>query len=148
MSTSDFVGHLLGTSLSDVLNDAVKEVSEDLKKQRAKKKSAQNAEKLKIARESLAVHHTFASGDLIQWKKGLRNLSVIGPFDIIEIMETPFVSRDYSAISQFAEPMTIIALFIDGDGDASRILLNPDRMEPYTPEVEEPTSTEKVDPEN
>lgn len=148
MSKSNLLAHVFSGKLSDLLDDAAKEVSEDLKRLRAKKKSAENAEKLKQARESLAVRHTFAPGDLIQWKEGLRNMAPLGPFDIVEIMDVPFVSREYSSISQFGEPMDIVALFIDKDGDASRILLSADRMEPYTPEIEEPINTEKVAPEN
>lgn len=62
--------------------------------------------------------HTFAVGDIVEWKHGLKNKRSNGPFVVVQVYDTPPVDNEAgSGSAYFNEPLDIVLGHIDSDGD-------------------------------
>ena len=93
--------------------------------------------RLKACAARLAKAHTFAKGQLVRWKKGLKNKRTPAygePVIVVEVLPQPVFDTDAknSGSPYFREPLTIVAGEIDGDGDFLVFHYDGRRFEPYT----------------
>ena len=79
--------------------------------------------------------HTFAPGQLVAWKKGLKNRRrpTIGePAIVIEVLNSPILDVEADpGLPYFREPLDIILGVIDEDGDFLRYHFDSRRFEPF-----------------
>jgi hypothetical protein len=85
--------------------------------------------------QALATPHIFVPGDLVMWKDGLRNKvqpNYGQPAIVIEILGTPVFDQSETPSSPyFREPLTMICLLIDNDGDTLIYHYDARRFQPY-----------------
>lgn len=93
------------------------------------------ADRLVSLATSFRERHTFQPGQLVRWKKGMRNrrTPVYGaPVVVIQILDEPVYDRDLKSGSMyFREPLTLVAGDIDKDGDFLTFHYDGRRFEPY-----------------
>ena len=96
-------------------------------------KTCFSPEKLQDAFERFNVQNQFKLGDIVQWKKGLKNAKFTGPFVVIDILEQPVLDEDEdgSRSQYFREQLDCILGFIDSDGDLVAHHYDSRRFEPY-----------------
>ena len=94
---------------------------------------------LKACAARLATPHEFKPGQLIRWKKGLKNKQSPDygqPVIVVEVLAAPVIDKDdehkNAGTPYFREPLTIIAGEVDGDGDFFCFHYDARRFEPYT----------------
>jgi hypothetical protein len=80
--------------------------------------------------------HTFTKGQLVQWKKGLKNKRTPAygePVVTIEMLAQPVFDEETksSGSHYFREPLTLVAGELDGDGDLLCFHYDARRFEPY-----------------
>ena len=74
--------------------------------------------RLKELQASFAVRHTFSVGDIVRWKDGLRNRSTVGPFVVVEVLDSPRIDGEKnSGCLSFYEPLDVLLGSLDADGD-------------------------------
>ncbi len=80
--------------------------------------------------------YTFKHGDIIRWKRGMKNKRHPAndtPIVVIEVLEAPVYDKESDAGSPyFREPLTLKAGCLDGDGDFLIFHYDSRRFEPYT----------------
>jgi hypothetical protein len=81
--------------------------------------------------------HTFKKGQLVRWKKGLRNKRTPAygePIIVVDVLpQGVYADETGSAGSPyFREPLTLVAAEIDRDGDFMLFHYDSRRFEPYT----------------
>jgi hypothetical protein len=93
--------------------------------------------RLKACAKRFNRKHVFEAGQLVQWKKGLRNKRTPNygePMAVIEVLAEPVFATEQSAGSPyFREPLTLILGAVDKDGDFITFYFDARRFEPYTP---------------
>lgn len=76
--------------------------------------------------------HTFAVGDVVQWKPGMRHKIIGGPFVVVEALPEAILNGQESAgTPYFREPLDIIL----GTGEEGNFIcfhFDSRRFEPYT----------------
>lgn len=73
---------------------------------------------LKELYESFNKKETFKPGDIVRWKKGLRNKRTEGPFIVMELIDPPIIEENANAGSPyFREPLDLVLGVIDSDDD-------------------------------
>ena len=91
--------------------------------------------KLQFAQQQLSVSYEFKAGDILVWKKGLKNRARPAenePIVVLEILETPTFDTEKGAGSAyFKEPLDLIAGLVDSDGDFIIFYFDKRRFEPY-----------------
>jgi hypothetical protein len=103
-------------------------------------KPADPAERAARLKTSAAVYekaHTFRSGQLVQWKKGMKNRrhpEYGQPAVVIEVLDSPVYdasSRKGPGTQYFMEPLTLVAGWIDKDNDLLCFHYDGRRFEPF-----------------
>jgi hypothetical protein len=92
--------------------------------------------KLRAAKDVFNQVYEFKPGDLVVWKKGLRNKArpaLSEPAIVIQILETPLKDPDKqdSGTPYFNEPLNLVLGLIDDDGDFVIFHYDKRRFEPY-----------------
>lgn len=60
--------------------------------------------------------HTFAVGDVVEWKPGMANRKPNGPFVVVKVLQVPVTDAETSSGSQyFNEPLNVVLGHIDSD---------------------------------
>jgi hypothetical protein len=82
--------------------------------------------------------HAFKPGQMIQWKRGLRNRlrpAYGAPVVVVEVLEQPVYDKsrlkEGAGSAYYREPLTIVAGLLDNDGDLIFFHYDQRRMEPY-----------------
>ena len=79
--------------------------------------------------------HRFVQGDLVTWKPGLRNRKMPDygePMVVVEVLAEPVYDQTADSGSPyFREPLTVLCLLIDEDGDALVFYYDAHRLMPY-----------------
>ena len=81
--------------------------------------------------------HTFMPGQLVQWKKNMknrRNPAYGDPVVVIQVLDVPSYDRDIKSGAgspYFREPLTLLAGRLDNEGDLVCYHYDQRRMEPY-----------------
>lgn len=78
-----------------------------------------NAEQtLRQALETFNIKSSFTPGDVIEWKPGMENRLVKGPFIVVAVQDRPVYDHadGDSGTPYFREPLDIIAGYIDKGG--------------------------------
>jgi len=111
----------------------------DLLKERFRNRKIENMPahiaKLQAAREAFGRVYDFKSGDLVVWKKGLKNRArpALGePAIVVQVLETPL--RDQakeSGTPYFNEPLDLVLGLLDEDEDFMIYHYDHRRFEPY-----------------
>ena len=74
--------------------------------------------RLKGLQQQFAVRHTFSVGDIVRWKDGLRNRSTVGPFVVVEVLDSPRIDGEKdSGRFSFYEPLDVLLGSLDAHGD-------------------------------
>jgi len=93
----------------------------------------------------LMKEYTFKQGDIVQWKKGLRNKKRPAegePAIVVEKLEKPTYSReDESGSSYFRERLDLILGLIDREGDLMLYHFDSRRFEPFEGDAGAPHPT-------
>jgi hypothetical protein len=110
-------------------DDATSLATDDLDKE-------ETVARLKACAARLAKAHTFKRGQLVQWKKGLKNKVTPGygePVIVIETLDQPILDQHDkgSGSAYFREPLTLVAGEIDHEGDFLCFHYDGRRFEPY-----------------
>jgi hypothetical protein len=93
--------------------------------------------KLKEYAAQLTKAHTFKKGQLVTWKKGLknrRNPAYGNPVIVVEVLSEPVFDTENkggAGSSYFREPLTLVAGRISNDGDFVCFHYDGRRMEEY-----------------
>lgn len=92
--------------------------------------------KLRTAKEMFDKLYDFKSGDLVVWKKGLRNKvkpALNEPAIVMQILDTPLRDQDKqdSGTPYFNEPLDLVLGLIDEDGEFALFHYDKRRFEPY-----------------
>lgn len=100
-----------------------------------KKKAPNTPETLVAAAATFHARHQFTAGQLVTWKKGMKNRRSPGygePAIVIEVLATPLLNPgDESGTPYFREPLDIIIGTLDADGDLLCFHYDSRRFEPY-----------------
>lgn len=85
------------------------------------RKSEEGIERLRAQYELFSTHETFGSGQLVQWKPGLKNKSKPGygePAIVVEVLLVPILNTKEDASSTyFREPLDLILGVMDDDDE-------------------------------
>lgn len=74
--------------------------------------------RLKDLQESFAVKHTFSVGDIVRWKDGMRNRPAVGPFVVVEVLDSQRIDGEKnSGRLSFYEQLDVLLGSLDADGD-------------------------------
>jgi hypothetical protein len=92
--------------------------------------------KLRTARDVFDKVYDFKRGDLVVWKKGLRNKAkpaLNEPAIVMQILDTPLRDQDKqdSGTPYFNEPLDLVLGLIDEEGDFAIFHYDKRRFEPY-----------------
>lgn len=92
--------------------------------------------RLKACAARLGKTHAFTKGQLVQWKKGLKNKRTPAygePVVVLEVLDQPIFDEETKSAGSpyFREPLTLVAGEIDGDGDLLCFHYDARRFEPY-----------------
>ena len=94
-------------------------------------------ERVKALLARLNEKHTFAPGDLVQWKEGLKNKTTPDygqPLVVAEVLAEPVTdAAKESGSLYFREPLDLISAEIDSDGDFLQYHYHARRVEPCQP---------------
>lgn len=75
--------------------------------------------------------HTFAVGDIVEWKPGMANKKAEGPFVVVKVLQVPVTDAEASPGSPyFNEPLDIVLGHIDADGDFMLYYYDSRRLQP------------------
>ncbi len=102
---------------------------------------AELAARLKACATLLAQEHAFRRGQLVQWKPGLknrRNPAYGDPVVVVDVMDKPIndsSSERGAGSPYFMEPLTLVAGWIDKDGDFICYHYDGRRFEPFAREA-------------
>ena len=93
--------------------------------------------RLKACAARLAKPNTFVKGQLVQWKKGLKNKRTPAygdPVVVIETLAQPLFDQQANSAGSpyFREPLTLVAGELDGEGDLLCFYYDGRRFEPYS----------------
>jgi hypothetical protein len=91
--------------------------------------------KLRTAKDGFDKVYDFKPGDLVIWKKGLRNKArpaLNEPAIVMQILDTPLRDQDKqdSGTPYFNEPLDIVLGLIDEEGDFAIFYYDKRRFEP------------------
>lgn len=94
------------------------------------------ADRLRACQQQLAVQHTFKRGQLVQWKKRMKNRRTPEygkPVIVVDVLETPIydTASKGAGTPYFREPLTLVAGRIHSDGDFICFHYDGRRFEPY-----------------
>lgn len=85
--------------------------------------------------EALSIEHRFVAGQLVKWKKGLKNKRVPKedePAIVMEVFDNPILDLENGAGSPyFREPLDLVLGILDPDGDFIFGYFDKRRFEPY-----------------
>lgn len=92
--------------------------------------------KLRRAKEMFDKVYDFIPGDLVVWKKGLRNKArpaLNEPAIVMQILDTPLrdQNKQDSGTPYFNEPLDLVLGLIDEDGEFALFHYDKRRFEPY-----------------
>lgn len=99
--------------------------------------STELASRLTVCADTYSQTHAFQEGQLVQWKRDMKNRRSPDygqPIIVVEVLDEPVydTSSDKSAGSPyFREPLTLVAGWLDEDGDFVCLHYDGQRMEPY-----------------
>lgn len=78
------------------------------------------------------VKHTFAPGDIVEWKPRMSHKKGEGPFVVLKVLETPVVDNESTPGSPyFNEQMDIVLCSLDQDNDFVCYHHDSNRFQPY-----------------
>ena len=87
------------------------------------------------ALELLSIQYDFQSGDLVQWKPGLKNKRRPAdgePMIVVEVLDEPAMDTEKSSGSPyFREPLDLVGAIRDDDGDFMILHYDKRRFEPF-----------------
>jgi hypothetical protein len=91
--------------------------------------------KLRLAKDGFDKVYDFKPGDLVVWKKGLRNKARPAPDEpviVMQILESPLrdESKQDSGTPYFNEPLDLVLGLLDDDGDFVLFHYDKRRFEP------------------
>jgi hypothetical protein len=93
------------------------------------------AERLRRAHEQWNRKHDFKTGQLVKWKKGLRNKKSPGegePAIVMEVLPVPVCDQSNGAgTAYFRENLDVILGVLDGEGDLVSFHFDSRRFEPW-----------------
>ncbi len=97
--------------------------------------------RLRACAQRLVKPHQFQPGQLVQWKKGLKNKRTPEygePVVVVQVLaEAVYEQKETSAGSPyFREPLTLVAGEVDKDGDFLCFHYDARRFEPYAVEAD------------
>ena len=96
----------------------------------------ETAIRLKACATRLLIRHAFRTGQLVQWKRGLKNRRTPAygePVVVVESLARPVYDEEIKSGGNpyFREPLTLIAGELDKDGDFICFHYDGRRFEPY-----------------
>lgn len=95
----------------------------------------QDIEKLKADYQLYSKTTQFQPGDIVEWKPGLRNRDVLGPFVVIRWVDEPLNDTSHPTSScYYGEPLDIVIGQHNKDGDFQFWHVDPQRLQLYKPE--------------
>lgn len=112
----------------------------DLLKERFRNRKIENMPvhiaKLQAAREAFGKVYDFKAGDLVVWKKGLKNRArpaLVEPAIVMQVLETPLrdQNKNDSGTPYFNEPLDLVLGLLDEDEDFVIYHYDHRRFEPY-----------------
>ncbi|QTA86450.1 hypothetical protein [Desulfonema magnum] len=90
---------------------------------------------LKVLHKKFLKKDNFEVGQIVKWKKGLKNRRLPlenQPVIILELLDEPvFDSEARSGSPYFLEPLDVVLGILDSDGDFIRFYYDRRRFEPY-----------------
>lgn len=97
--------------------------------------------RLRACARRLATPHRFQPGQLVQWKKGLKNKRTPEygePIVVVQVLTEPLYEQKEANSSSpyFREPLTLVAGEMDKDGDFLCFHYDARRFEPYALDAE------------
>lgn len=144
MSTEDLIRELLdrgdpegqpAANSSESADDAKAKMLLSLLSKTRKKKTPNTPEALTAAAAAFHTPHEFAGGQLVTWKRGMKNRRSPDygePAIVIEVLQSPLVNPgDESGTPYFREPLDIIIGTLDAEGDLLCFHYDSRRFEPY-----------------
>lgn len=98
--------------------------------------TAEDILRLKGCVSRLSRKHAFKAGDLVQWKKGLKNKRTPeygAPIVVTQVLDAPLLDTGANDAGSpyFREPLDLVAGELDGDGDFLCFYYDSRRFEPY-----------------
>jgi len=123
--------------------EVVEEIMERLMRRSEDRRGKENdlveqAKNLKAALEQLQTRHKFRVGQLVQWKRCMKNRrrpSMGEPAIVVEVLEEPVFDtspeNSGAATPYFREPLDIQLGILDEDGDFSTFHFDSRRFEPF-----------------
>jgi hypothetical protein len=87
-----------------------------------------------MARARFAERHSFQPGDIVDWKKGLKNKACYGPFVVVEMLTEPLFDMEKehgSGSTYWREPLDLVLGSVDGEGDFITFYYDSRRFELY-----------------
>ena len=82
----------------------------------------------------LQVEHQFDTGVLVDWKSGLSNKTIKGPFIVTKVLSDPTLDTEpLAGSSYFRESLDIVVARFDEDGDFVENYLDSRRLQPFVP---------------
>jgi hypothetical protein len=144
MTTDELIRELLDRGVSDEQtasestessDDAKAKMLLSLLNKTRKKKTANTPDALLAAAATFHKAHQFTAGQLVTWKKGMKNRRSPDygePAIVIEVLTSPLINPgDESGTPYFREPLDIIIGTLDSDGDLLCFHYDSRRFEPY-----------------
>lgn len=110
------------------------------------------AEYLQELRVRFLEHHSFRPGDLVAWKAGMANRTILErgePAIVMDVLEAPVASsKDDSGSIYFREPLDLVLGILHDDNSFQIVHVDSRRFRPWSPEPaptrEEPDDQEGV----
>jgi hypothetical protein len=112
----------------------------EMLKERFRNRKIENVEeyvaKLKNARDIFDKAYDFKPGDLVVWKRGLKNKlrpALDEPAIVVQILQQPLrdEGKSDSGTAYFNEPLDLVLGMVDDDGDFILFHYDRRRFEPY-----------------
>ena len=117
--------------LKSLIHDALSDNDSEKVNLTTKEKLA----RLKECRDSLNIQYNFKSGDIIKWKKNLKN-RVLPEYDepviVLEVLENPIYDNgEETASTYFKEPLDMIVGYIADEGELISFYYDSRRFQPF-----------------
>lgn len=104
--------------------------------QRVSKLGPDYRERLKALAVSLATTFTFNSGDLVEWKPGLRNKGHpdygVAAVVLTTHAQPVFDETQNAGSAYFREPLDLVIGVLDSDGDLAALHVDSRRFQPFS----------------
>ncbi|MEN8217957.1 MAG: hypothetical protein ABFS56_16630 [Pseudomonadota bacterium] len=93
-----------------------------------------DVQQLETAYKNFLQTHDFQTGQIVKWKKGLKNKNLPQenqPAIVLKVLDKPLYLEGDSGSPYFREPLDIVLAIINDDGDFLTFYYEKRRFEPY-----------------